>query len=109
MNDEKYEIPSEIYNLARELYDMYKIMYKKISPDVDYILSQNSKNVGIIERTLDALLEIPTDEAYEAFVSICKHYMQIDKETAQSYLDFYNELYGEDEEETKTKKKTISD
>ena len=107
MEDEKYTVPKDIIELAKQLNDLYKIMYEMIKPEVLYIINKKVRNVVIIEDTLDRLFDIPTDEAYELFKQLCDYYMLIDAEAAKFYLESYDELYGD--EEVKTKKKTISD
>ena len=107
MEEEKYTIPQDIMDLAKQIYELHKIMYEMIKPEVMYIINKKVKNINIIENTLDRLLDIPTDEGYELFLKLCNYYATIDKEGAKFYLESYEEIYGE--EEPKTKKKTISD
>ena len=107
MEEEKYTIPQDIIELAKQIHELYKIMYEMIKPEVMYIINKKVKNINIIENTLDRLLDIPTDEGYELFLKLCNYYATIDKEGAKFYLESYEEIYGE--EEPKTKKKTISD
>ena len=89
---EKYEIPTEIIDLAKSLNELYQITCKQIKPQVSYIINKKVRNVRMIENTLDQLFDIPTDEAYELFKELCAYYMTIDKEGAQFYLDSYDEL-----------------
>ena len=107
MEEEKYTIPQDIIELAKQINDLYKIMYEMIKPEVLYIINKKVKNVVIIEDTLDRLIEIPTDAAYELLIKLCEYYATIDKEGAKFYLESYEEIYGE--EEPKAKKKTMSD
>lgn len=107
MEEEKYTIPQDIIDLAKQIHELHKIMYEMIKPEVMYIINKKVKNINIIENTLDRLLDIPTDEGYELFLKLCNYYATIDKEGAKFYLESYEEIYGE--EEPKTKKKTISD
>lgn len=101
MKEEKYVIPPKIYELAKSLNNLYETMYKQVKPDALYIMARNVRNVNYIETTLDRLLDIPTDKAYELFILLCDYYMTIDEEAAKFYLDSYEELYGEDEPKVK--------
>ena len=107
MEEKKYELPPKLYDLAKELNDLYKIAYYQIEPMASYIINRKVRNVKMIENTLDKILNIPTDEAHELFVSLCKYYATFDEEGAKFYLESWDEIYGE--EEPKVKKKTISD
>ena len=95
----------KIYALAKELSELYKIMYRQVKPDVLYIMARKVRNVRYIESTLDRLLEIPTDESYELYILLCDYYATIDKEGAKFYLDSWDEIYGDDE--PKVKERTI--
>ena len=117
MEEEKYKLPQEIYDMAKELNALYKIAYFQIEPMASYIMNKKVKNTVMIENTLDKILNIPTDEAYELFLSLCKYYATLDKDGAKFYLDSWDEMYGEDKSDTeisikeapKVRKKTISD
>ena len=66
-------------------------------------MARRVRNVNYIETTLDRLLDIPTDKAYELFILLCDYYMNIDKEAAKFYLDSYEEIYGEANPKVKKK------
>lgn len=92
-----------IYDLVKKLYELYEVLYLDLVDDVSYIIKKNIRNTKFIENTLDNLLNVPTDKAYNLFITLCNYYMTIDKEAALNYIDIYQELYGE--EKPKIKKK----
>ena len=103
MKKEEKGISHEIYDLAKKLNDLYKIAYFQIEPMASYIINKKVRNTRMIENTLDKILNIPTDEAYELFVSLCKYYSNLDPDGAKFYLDSWDEMYGEDKPKVKKK------
>lgn len=103
MKKEEKGISHEIYDLAKKLNDLYRIAYFQIEPIASYIINKKVRNIRMIENTLDKILNIPTDEAYELFVSLCKYYSSLDSDGAKFYLDSWDEMYGEDEPKVKKK------
>jgi hypothetical protein len=93
----------EIQYLVEELYSMHEYMTKILKKDVIYLIRNNVKDIKTIEIYLDQLLNIPTDKAQELFKELCRYYMTINKENAESYFEIYKEMY---EENHKTKKRT---
>ena len=83
-----------IYDLAKELDNIYEALYIDLNDDVSYIIKKNIRNTKFIQSTLDNLLDIPTDKAYDLFITLCDYYMTIDKEAAMFYIDTYDEVYG---------------
>ena len=92
----EYETPIEIYDLAKNFNDMYEQIYLELRDDVTYIIKKRIRNTEFIESTLDNILDIPTDKAYDLLLELCNYYMTIDKKTALFYLDSYGEIYGEE-------------
>lgn len=103
MKDRMNELPEEIYDLAKELNDIYLQMYLDLRDDVTYIIKKRIRNTTFIEDTLDNILDIPTEEAYDLLLELCNYYMTIDKEASLFYLDSYGEIYGEEEHKVRKK------
>ena len=105
MEDKTNGKMAEIYDLAGELVKTYKIAYYRIEPMASYIITRKVKNTSMVENTLDKIMDIPTDEAHELFLSLCKYYATVDEEAAKFYLNAWDEIYGEDESDTETSNK----
>ena len=87
----------DIYKLAKRLTELYEISYKLIKREVIDIIKNKVVDKNRIEKCLDQLLNIPTDKCYKLLVMLCNYYSFIDKEGAESYLNDWNMLYGDDE------------
>ena len=82
--------------LAKELNDLYEIMYNEIKPEVNYIIQKQITSKKTIEDCLDKLLDIPTTKAESLFNKLCNYYEKINKEIATEYREIYKELYFDD-------------
>ena len=103
LEEKKYTLPNNLKNMLDWLIKLYKQAHKEIKPEVLYIIKNNIKDIRLIEHTLDKLLNIPTEKCYILFTKLCNYVSKFDKETAEDYLEIYNEIYGEEEN---IKKKT---
>lgn len=96
-----------IYNLARELSELYEMAYKEIAPRIEKIIISQNKDLNLIESYLTRLLDIPTDEAYILLQRLCNYCESINPEIAEFYLNEYEEIY--DIKDEKTRKKTYQE
>ena len=101
-----------LYQMARELCELYKTAYAIMQPRVTRIIKNNITDNNEIERCLDDLLNYPTDDCYDLFLQLCNYYKKINSKTAIEYLEIYKEMYLNESlpeellEEPKAKKKS---
>ena len=100
-------LEDNIKEIAKELEGLYDLGYSIVSPTAEKIIKTKSKDIEYIEWHLDQLLNWPTDKCIALFHKLCDYYSEINPKAAKEYLDFYEELYGE--EKPKTKEKTLDD
>ena len=93
----------DIFELAKQLNQLYEVMYVETSRQVDYIIQKQISNKKTIEYCLDMILNIPTEKGYLLFEKLCTYYMNIDEYSAKTYFNIYKELYS-DEEKSSLKK-----
>ena len=93
------ELSNEIKELAAGLVKIYEIKYEMVKPQVINIIKNRITNKGIIEHTLDQTLDIPTDKGYELHSLLCRYFSMIDKESAEFYMNEYNNFWNEEDEE----------
>ena len=93
------ELFDEIKELAAGLIKIYEIKYEMVKPQVITIIKNRITNKNIIEHTLDQTLDIPTDKGYELHSLLCRYFSMIDKESAEFYMNEYNNFWNEEDEE----------
>ena len=93
------ELSNEIKELAAGLVKIYEIKYEMVKPQVINIIKNRITNKDIIEHTLDQTLDIPTDKGYELHSLLCRYFSMIDKESAEFYMNEYNNFWNEEDEE----------
>ena len=93
------ELFDEIKELAAGLVKIYEIKYEMVKPQVINIIKNRITNKDIIEHTLDQTLDIPTDKGYELHSLLCRYFSMIDKESAEFYMNEYNNFWNEEDEE----------
>lgn len=86
----------EIFELAKSLMVIYDRMYEELEPLVLDIINNNICDIKLIEHTLDLLFGVPTEKGEKLYRKLCEYYSHINKEYADDYLDFYDEMYGEE-------------
>ncbi|PWH86598.1 hypothetical protein [Brumimicrobium oceani] len=66
-------------------------------PEAERLIQNKSKDIKVIERTLDALLETAFDEeVLIVYKKLCRYYYDIDQRAAIQYVDFYREMWDSD-------------
>ena len=93
------ELFDEIKELAAGLIKIYEIKYEMVKPQVITIIKNRITNKDIIEHILDQTLDIPTDKGYELHSLLCRYFSMIDKESAEFYMNEYNNFWNEEDEE----------
>ena len=93
------ELSDEIKELAAGLVKLWEIKYEMVKPQVINIIKNRITNKDIIEHTLDQTLDIPTDKGYELHSLLCRYFSMIDKESAEFYMNEYNNFWNEEDEE----------
>ena len=90
-------VSDELIEMAKGLMKVYQDYCKILRPEVASIIQNNIRDIPRLERVLDQLLNVPTDEGYELLVILCDYISSFDKNLADEYLSLYNEFYGDDE------------
>ena len=85
-----------------ELVHFQKLVYKKISPEIERIIVTKSTDIREIEFYLDMLSNYIIDEAINAFYRLCNYYKTVNLENAKAYIELGREIF---EEEPKIKKR----
>ena len=70
---------NDIFSLAKELSDIYEVSYNMIETEVKLIISNNIRDIKIIESYLDRLLDIPTDKGLILFVNLANNLKKLEK------------------------------
>ncbi len=87
-------------SLAREMQSLHALAVTQYTPLVEYLITNGSCDVQLIEQTLDGLLGFCCDkQALELFRSLCRHYFTIDPVATASYINSYREMWDSDEVE----------
>ena len=85
-----------------ELVHFQKLVYKKISPEIERIIVTKSTDIHEIEFYLDMLSNYIIAEAINAFYRLCNYYKTVNLENAKAYIELGREIF---EEEPKIKKR----
>ena len=91
---------NEIKALAASLNDLHQQMVLAYTPIVQGIIQSGSKDVQLIERTLDHLFTCAGHpEGLLLFKALCRYYYGIDPAAAAQHVHFYREWYEAQESE----------
>ena len=86
----------DMINRIKQINSIYESSYSNIEPQVLYIINNNVKDVKTIEKYLDLLLDIPTDEGVKLYKILCNYYKNINKENSEFYVREYKKLLKKD-------------
>ena len=90
------ELGNTIVALQREAVKQ-TLQYWK--PEADRIINTKSKDINAIEHTLDALCEVAfDDEVLIVFKNLCRYYYGIDPQATAEQIQFYREMWDNNEE-----------
>ncbi len=92
-----YKLSDELMDLASGLVEVYEMAYQLVKPKVDYIIKNNIRDIKIIDKIFDELLNVPTDKGYELFVELCSYVSQFNRKIVEEYVAIYKDLYGDEE------------
>ena len=91
----------EINDLIKNNWDylskLYELECQQLRLNIDCIIEHQIKDINVLEKTLDRLLNIPTEKGYLLFQVLCEYVSKFDKSMVDDYVAFYNNIYGEDE------------
>ncbi len=88
-----------IRTLAGSMKDLQQQAVQQYQPVVDEILHTRSRDIRLIEHTLDRLLDFCGYEPVLAmYKKLCRHYWDIDPEAAAYYVSAYREYWDSDKQ-----------
>ena len=91
---------NEIKALAASLNDLHQQMVLAYTPIVQGIIQSGSKDVQLIERTLDHLFTCAGhQQGLLLFKALCRYYYGIDPAAAAQHVHFYRDWYEDQESE----------
>ena len=95
---------NEIKALAASLNDLHQQMILAYTPIVQGIIQSGSKDVQLIERTLDHLFTCAGhQQGLLLFKALCRHYYGINPAAAAQHVHLYREWYEDQESEVGAK------
>ena len=95
MNDIK-KLAETIIALQKEAVNQTLWYWK---PKAEQIINNKSQDINEIEHTLDALCEVAfDDEVLAVFKKLCRYYYDIDPQATVEQIQFYREMWDNDEE-----------
>lgn len=89
-------IDENIRKLAKDLLDIYEHAYNLYKIDVDYIITNNVKDINYIERILDYVLSIYTEKGFNLFLLLLLYYKDVNYQNAKTYLEILKEERSEE-------------
>ncbi len=90
------ELGSAIMILQRKAVTQTLLIWK---PEAERIMDTNSKDINAIEHTLDALCEVAFDDGVLVlFKKLCRYYYDIDPLATADQIQFYREMWDNNEE-----------
>lgn len=93
---ELQELGNKIVALQSEVVLQTLLIWK---PKAENIIITKSKDINAIEHTLDALSEAAfDDEVLVVFKKLCRYYYDIDPQATAEQIQFYREMWDNDEE-----------
>ncbi len=98
MTDSDSDLPehdvSAIMALAAQIQELSERAVVEYTPVVEAILRAGNRDVQLIERTLDGLLDFcGYDPAVELFRRLCRHYWDIDPVATAEYIQIYRKMW----------------
>ncbi len=101
MNKER-EVPDNLVERVGDLFLYCQSMAEdaaiQYSPLVDSIVEKDSRNIKLIEQTLDNLLDLAFEDSNLAlFKKLCRHYYTIDPLAAAEYVLAYKDIWDEEQ------------
>jgi len=95
MDEKFHELAKSIVSLQKEA---VKQTLLACEPEVDRIISSDSRDENAIEHTLDALCEVAFDkEVLILFKKLCGYYYNINPVATAEQIQFYREMWDNEE------------
>ncbi len=95
-NKDIKELANAIFTLQKEAVKQVLLYWK---PKAAQIIISKSKDINEIEHTLDALCDVAfDDEVLAIFRKLCRYYYDIDPQATAEQIQFYREMWDNDEE-----------
>ena len=82
----------DIFKLVSKLNEIYEYNYNCLKPLINELIENNSNDINSIEKYLDLLLGIPTDDSHDLYMKLCNYYKNINKENADFYIKEYKKV-----------------
>jgi hypothetical protein len=103
MNNEKENYLNDLRHFAEQMQVLQTQAVAAYTPEVNFLIESKCKDCNKIELTLDYLLDFAGDERILAlYRKLCRYYYGINPQATANYIQFYKELYDEDEERFKS-------
>ncbi len=97
-NGQHSTLINDVREIAKELQAIYSQAESTYASAVDDIISRKSKETKEIELLLDYMLDLADDERILAsYRKLCRYYFDINPQATAGYVQFYKEMYDEDE------------
>jgi len=95
------EFKEAIFEMARQIQELNKIIIAGIKPRLDNVISNRITDSKTIERLFDELLDCAgmSEEGLILFKRLCRYYFHIDPTTTAEYIYIYRDLYDSDDNE----------
>jgi hypothetical protein len=92
------DLVQSIGELASDMQKLARIAVRQYSAEVEDILKAQSLDSRRIEKCLDGMLDFCfDDEVLALYKKLCRYYYAIDPEATVSYVNFYREMWDEQE------------
>ena len=95
MDKDLHELAKSVVALQKEAVKQTLSVYK---PKVKLLINSDSSDKNAIEHTLDALCEVAFDkEVLFLFKKLCRYYYNIDPVATAQQIQFYKEMWDNEE------------
>ncbi|MEZ5106830.1 MAG: hypothetical protein R2757_20160 [Draconibacterium sp.] len=95
MDKDLHDLAKSVVELQKEAVKQTLLVYK---PKVEILINSNSSDKNAIEHTLDALCEVAFDnEVLFLFKKLCRYYYNIDPVATAQQIQFYREMWDNEE------------
>jgi hypothetical protein len=90
---------SELTKLTADLQALHEQTIDTLTPVVQDLVSNRSRDVQRIEHTLDRLLDAAClPEGLTLFKTLCRHYWTLDPQATAAYVHTYREMWDDNEQ-----------
>jgi len=90
------DLVNRVGELAKVMQNLARVAVKQYSAEVEAILKTQIRDSRRIERCLDGMLDFCFDDGLLVlYKKLCRYYYDIDPEATVSYVNFYREMWDE--------------